>query len=162
MPSSLDEARKMLRDITPLRMDCGLVCGGACCRSLPGEQTGMLLFPGEDARYQDKPGYRILPTATGPLLVCGGSCDRADRPLSCRLFPLLPVLREEGVRVAMDARARAACPLAAQGVRGLSEEFVEAVRRAGQLLAQDEVQRAFLLRLTREQDDLQALQKRFG
>ena len=162
MTSCVDQARELLRDITPLRMDCGLVCGGACCRSLPGEQTGMLLFPGEEAHYQDKPGYTILRAPTGSLLVCRGSCDRADRPLSCRLFPLLPVLREDGVRVAMDARARAACPLAAQGVRGLSEEFVEVVRGAGQLLARDGTQRAFLLRLTREQDDLRALQKRFG
>lgn len=122
----------------------------------------MLLFPGEDAYYRDRPGYEILATDTGPLLVCSGVCDRADRPLSCRLFPLLPVLREEGVKVAMDARARAVCPLAAQGVRGLSEAFVEAVRQAGQALSQDETQQTFLRRLTREQDELRALQKQFG
>ena len=122
----------------------------------------MLLFPGEEAYYQGKPGYELLKTETGPLLVCAGSCDRAERPLSCRLFPLLPVLREDGVRVAMDARARAACPLAAQGVRGLSEGFIEAVRQVGQALSQDETQRAFLRRLTQEQDELRALQKQFG
>ena len=122
----------------------------------------MLLFPGEETWYQGKPGYELLKTETGPLLVCSGSCDRAERPLSCRLFPLLPVLREEGVRVAMDARARAACPLAAEGVRGLSEAFVEAVRQAGQLLSQDDTQRDFLRRLTREQDELRALQRQFG
>ena len=122
----------------------------------------MLLFPGEDAYYRDRPGYELLDTDTGPLLVCSGVCDRTDRPLSCRLFPLLPVLREEGVKVAMDARARAVCPLAAQGVRGLSEAFVEAVRQAGQALSQDETQQTFLRRLTREQDELRALQKQFG
>ena len=122
----------------------------------------MLLFPGEEGYYADRPGYELLGTETGPLLMCAGACDRAERPLSCRLFPLLPVLRAEGVKVAMDARARAACPLSAQGVRGLSEAFVEAVRRAGQILCEDEAQRAFLLRLTEEQDELRALQKRFG
>lgn len=162
MCSALGEARAMLQDVTPLTRDCGLVCGGACCRSLPGEKTGMLLFPGEEAYYQDRPGYDLLDTETGPLLVCAGTCDRAERPLSCRLFPLLPVLREDGVRVAMDARARAACPLAAQGVRGLSGAFVEAVRQTGRTLAGDAVQRDFLLRLTREQDELRALQRQFS
>lgn len=162
MSDCLDRAREVLRDITPLISDCGRVCGGACCRSLPGERTGMLLFPGEDAYYRGKPGYEVLETESGPLLVCVGSCEREERPLSCRLFPLLPVIRAEGVRVAMDARARAACPLAAQGVRGLSEAFVEAVRQAGQALLADEAQRAFLLRLTGEQDELRALQRHFG
>lgn len=162
MSHALHQARALLWDVTPLTMDCGLVCGGACCRSLPGERTGMLLFPGEERYYQDRPGYELLPTETGPLLVCAGTCRREERPLSCRLFPLLPVVRPEGVKVAMDARARAACPLAQQGVRGLSEAFVEAVRQAGQTLMEDEAQRAFLTRLTREQDELKALQKRFG
>ena len=162
MTSALDQARAILRDVTPLTTDCGRVCGGACCRSLPGERTGMLLFPGEEVYYADQPGYELLRAEGGLLLVCAGRCERGERPLSCRLFPLLPVIRAEGVKVAMDARAKAACPLAAQGVRGLSESFVEAVRQAGQTLMEDEGQRAFLLRLTREQDDLRALQKRFG
>ena len=162
MSDSLGQAREILRDVTPLRVDCGQICGGACCRSLPGERTGMLLFPGEEAYYQGKPGYELLETATVPLVVCAGSCDRGERPLSCRLFPLLPVLRAEGVKVAMDARARAVCPLATQGVRGLSDAFVEAVRQAGQALVEDETQRAFLRRLTEEQDELRALQRRFG
>lgn len=162
MTATLEQARETLRDVTPLRMDCGQVCGGACCRSLPGERTGMLLFPGEAALYRDKPGYEIIEAEGGELLVCAGACERTERPLSCRLFPLLPLLREEGVKVAMDARAKAACPLAAQGVRGLAEEFVGAVRRAGQILAEDEVQRAFLRRLTEEHDELRALHKRFG
>ena len=162
MATALVEARELLKDITPLRMDCGQVCGGACCRSLDGERTGMLLFPGEDAFYRGRPGYEVLETETGPLLVCDGTCERAERPLSCRLFPVLPVVRAEGVKVAMDARARAACPLAGQGVRGLSEAFVEAVRQVGQALMEDAEQGEFLRRLTREQDELRALQKRFG
>ena len=162
MSHALDQALALLRDVTSLTMDCGLVCGGACCRSLPGERTGMLLFPGEEAHYADKPDYEVIGTETGPLLVCAGRCRRDERPLSCRLFPLLPVVRPEGVKVAMDARARAACPLARQGVRGLSEDFVEAVRQAGQALMADGEQRDFLTRLTREQDELRALQKRFG
>ncbi len=47
LPESLVAARKLLEEITPLQTDCGLVCGGACCQTHPGEETGMLLFPGE-------------------------------------------------------------------------------------------------------------------
>ena len=67
----------------------------------------MLLFPGEEAYYANLPGYRLLPTAQGTLLICSGQCDRADRPLSCRLFPLLPVVREGGVKVAMEGSSLA-------------------------------------------------------
>ena len=49
LPESLVAARKLLEVITPLQTDCGLVCGGACCQTHPGEETGMLLFPGEAA-----------------------------------------------------------------------------------------------------------------
>ena len=42
-------AREMLMDVTPLRRDCGGVCGAACCACDEDGQGGMLLFPGEDA-----------------------------------------------------------------------------------------------------------------
>ena len=122
----------------------------------------MLLFPGEEAYYTSLPGYRLLDTEQGTLLICDGRCERADRPLSCRLFPLLPLLREDGVKVATDLRARAVCPLARQGKDALLPEFVAAVRQAGRMLAEDEEQRAFLARLTRQQDELKALRRQFG
>lgn len=156
--SCLAQARALLETVTPLRADCGELCGKACCASLQGETTGMLLFPGEEALYADKPGWRVLEHR---LVVCPGRCLREERPLSCRLFPLLPLLRESGVRVAMDARARAVCPLYAQGVHALSEDLIEAMRHAGQLLAEDSETRDFLMRLTREQDELRALQRQF-
>ena len=52
LPESLVAARKLLEEITPLQTDCGLVCGGACCQTHPGEETGMLLFPGEAEMYR--------------------------------------------------------------------------------------------------------------
>ncbi|MBQ8556804.1 MAG: hypothetical protein IJ438_13175 [Clostridia bacterium] len=161
LPETIKQARDMLRDVTPLRTDCGMTCGGACCMSLPGEMTGMLLFPGEEAYYVGREGYAMTDTGHGMLLTCDGQCSREDRPLSCRLFPLLPLLRADGVKVATDLRARAVCPLAKQGKDALLPEFVAAVRRAGQLLVQDEAQAAFLLRLTRNQDELKALRKQF-
>lgn len=159
--NTVERARALLQDITPLHADCGLTCGGACCRSLPGETTGMLLFPGEDASYAELPGYRIIDTPQGKLLTCSGHCERKDRPLSCRLFPLLPLLRPDGVKVATDLRAKAVCPLSRQSKDALDPAFVQAVRQVGQLLADDPEQRAFLLQLTKNQDELKALRKQF-
>ncbi len=161
LPDALTRARALLEDVTPLKSDCGLTCGGACCRPLEGENTGMLLFPGEDAYYAGRAGYTMTDTGHGMLLTCSGRCDRADRPLSCRLFPLLPLLRTDGVKVATDLRARTVCPLARHGKDGLAAEFVSAVREVGRILAEDEGQRAFLMQLTRQQDELKALRDAF-
>lgn len=162
LPDAVAKARALFDDLTPLRADCGLYCGGACCQSMEGEPTGMLLFPGEDVCYEGHAGYVMVQAEHGRLLICSGRCSRDERPLSCRLFPLIPLLREEGVKVATDQRAKAVCPLAKRGKETLLPEFVSAVRQAGRILAADETQRAFLLRLTQEQDDLKALRNQFG
>jgi len=161
LPDALMRARALFDDLTPLRTDCGLVCGGACCQPAAGEDTGMLLFPGEKAYYEGLAGYRMLETPHGTLLICSGRCERADRPLSCRLFPLLPLIRPDGVKTATDLRAKAVCPLARAGKDALSAEFVAAVREAGRILAQAPAQRDFLARLTAQQDELKALQRKF-
>lgn len=161
LPDTLVRARALLDTLTPLRTDCGLTCGGACCRSLEGENTGMLLFPGEEAWYEGREGYRMTATDHGVLLICSGRCERSDRPLSCRLMPLLPLLRPDGVKVATDLRAKAVCPLARQGKDALDPAFVAAVREVGRILAEDDVQRAFLARLTAQQDELKALRNQF-
>ena len=41
LPKSLVAARKLLEEITPLQTDCGLVCGGACCQTHPGEDAAV-------------------------------------------------------------------------------------------------------------------------
>lgn len=155
-------AREKLNHVTPLKRDCGRVCGARCCRSCEGEETGMLLFPGEETLYRDREGWRILDTDSGKLVICPGECNREERPLSCRLFPLLPVIRNGVVRAAMDQRARAVCPLARQGIRAVDPAFAEAVREAGGLLAGDEAQRRMLERLTAEQDELRQLREKLG
>ena len=162
MNDALRRARAMLRDVTPLRSDCGLCCGHRCCASAEAEATGMLLFPGEAAYYTGRPGYALREAKQGMLLMCEGSCNREDRPLSCRIFPLLPVVREDGVKVAVDFRARSVCPLARQGRSAMSNEFIHAVRESGRILCEDEVQRSFLLMLTHAQDEWKALRRQVG
>ena len=122
----------------------------------------MLLFPGEDTLYRDREGWTIRQTPAGPMVICPGTCSREDRPLACRLFPLLPVIRDGTVKAAMDQRAYAVCPLARQGIRALDPEFAEAVREAGRMLAADGEQYRFLEVLTEEQDELKQLRNRLG
>ena len=162
MHDTLRKAREILEKVTPLKTDCGRVCGARCCRSLEGEETGMLLFPGEEACYAGKPGWKLRKTSAGTLLICPGHCARDERPLACRIFPLLPVIRDGEVKVAADQRARAVCPLLKQGIRGMDPAFAEAVREAGKILAEDAAQRTFIERMTEEQDELKSLRDRLG
>ena len=162
MQDALKKARELLADVTPLKTDCGKVCGAKCCRSLEDEETGMLLFPGEEEAYLEKESWTVRETGAGLLAVCPGTCDRNERPLACRIFPLLPVIRDGEVKVAADQRARAVCPLLKQGIRGMDPAFAEAVREAGKTLAADAAQRAFLGRMTEEQDELKSLRDRLG
>lgn len=112
---------RALERLTPLARDCGALCGGRCCQG--GPEDGMLLFPGEEALYPTHTlpaGWTVrdseimLPDRTAPvrLLVCNGQCDRRIRPVSCRIFPLLPFVDEDGeLRADPDMRAFAMCPL---------------------------------------------------
>ena len=159
MKDAVKQARELLAELTPLKTDCGKICGARCCRSLEGEETGMLLFPGEEAEYRGKPGWKLLETAAGTLAVCPGACGRDERPLACRLFPLLPVIRGDGVKAAVDQRAKTVCPLTRYGLRGMDPAFTEAVREAGRILAEDPEQKEFLETLTLEHDELRALRR---
>ena len=122
----------------------------------------MLLFPGEETEYAGKPGWKLRETPAGTLAVCPGRCERKERPLACRIFPLLPVIRDGTVKAAADQRAKAVCPLLKQGIRGMDPAFTDAVREAGKLLAEDPQQRKFMEMLTGEQDELKTLRERLG
>ena len=138
-------ARDLLETVTPLKSDCGRACGGACCQPDEDGPGGMLLFPGEEALYEILPeGFSIreddavLPGLK--LLTCDGVCERKNRPLSCRLFPMLPT--RTGAK--MDRRAWAVCPLMESGKRGLNPAFVDAVKEAGRMLYDCPEHAAFL------------------
>ena len=123
---------------------------------------GMLLFPGEEEAYEGKADWRIRQTAQGNMVICSGICERDERPLSCRLFPLLPLIGDDGkIRIIPDQRAKPVCPLARQGKEALDPAFIEAVREAGELLAEHEEQAVFLDMLEEEQEELKELRKKF-
>lgn len=145
-------AKELLENVTPLKFDCGKTCGAACCAADEDGQGGMVLFPGEEALYADVPdGMRLTPyDAIMPgqtLLTCSGSCDRSMRPLSCMLFPLTPVIEEndgrETLKIRMDPRAYAVCPLCEGGVRGMDAQFVQCVREAARILSKCPEHRAY-------------------
>lgn len=120
-----------LEGLTPLFGDCGELCDKACCKG--DDKTGMRLFPHEPSPL------KAIEAEGGALAVCGGSCNRSERPLSCRIFPFFPTIDDEGrIRVKIDMRAYRLCPLAenSESIR-FDKDFLRAVRRVGRLLSRD-------------------------
>ncbi|MBQ8536739.1 MAG: hypothetical protein IJ461_04970 [Clostridia bacterium] len=138
---ALDKARKLLENVTPMRADCGKLCQAACCQPSQEEENGMLLFPGEARYYEGASWCRLIPHGSTQLLVCEGRCPRENRPLACRMFPLVTL---PGGRAPLDVRAWPVCPLMPSGRRGLREDFVLSVKEAARILEADPAQKAFM------------------
>jgi hypothetical protein len=154
MADSIDYSRiyTLLGSLTPLRSDCGRLCGSACCAVSP-DLPGMYLFPGEARCYEGKEGFVIHPTEMpgyGPvqLLSCDGHCDRSTRPLACRVFPLAPKVLASAVKTRLDPRGRPVCPLCHQSRAALSSEFVAGVEAVFAELMQHPDTEAFLRALS--------------
>ena len=137
--------------------DCGALCGAACCQPDADGQGGVHLFPGEEAQNDPLPEGFTLTADDGVmpgmrLLTCVGSCRRDQRPLACRMFPLTPVLiaseGKEQLRVRVDPRAFAVCPLSASGVRGMDAAFGRAVLEAARTLCLCGEHRAYIRALS--------------
>lgn len=154
VPAGLDRKTykrvyRLLEKVTPLREDCGALCGKLCCRPVRPE-TGIYLFPGEEAMLrgteewlewteQQAQEYDFPPSWRGPVYFvrCHGHCPREKRPLQCRFFPLTAHYLPEGhlvliwETVALPYR----CPLLG-GRFPLEQAFIEAVAKAWELLLQ--------------------------
>lgn len=139
----IESCYSVLRRTTPLNFDCGKICNGKCCKG--DEKTGMLLFPGEENLID--PDINVIETENGDkLAVCNGTCDRNRRPLSCRIYPLFPVVSEDGeVNVCFDYRAD--CPLYKEEYE-FSKGFVKGVKRVGKYLLLNEETKEFYLELS--------------
>ena len=149
--SDYTELYKLFTNVTPLKQDCGVLCGSACCKG--DENTGMRLFP------QEETPLRVVETEGARYAVCAGACNREDRPLSCRIFPFFPTVDEKGkVRVVADPRAVNVCPLARHCEEAAFDpRFLRRVKKAGRLLARDAEGLAFLKEITREIEEVSAL-----
>lgn len=150
------EAYRLLEQVTPLRVDCGQLCSGACCISEDNE-AGMYLYPGEECMYKNEntPWLRIEPSAflygdadkVTQIAICDGTCDRALRPLSCRIFPLIPYLKEDGKpEIIIDPRAKSMCPLAQTfRMADFEPEFVRRVKMIFGVLLKNKDVRDFVI-----------------
>ncbi len=154
-------AREALDHVTPLHGDCGRICGAACCAGDESGKGGMLLLPGEEALYASlPPGYSLIrDDSVLPglyLLTCSGTCSREERPYSCRIFPLTPVLCSENgsekLKVRVDPRSFSLCPLSEQGIRGMDRNFSEMVLESARILCACPEHRAYFLALHRYLD----------
>lgn len=136
---------------TPLPFDCGTLCGGACCRDTEPD-SGMYLFPREEQLYTAKDSWASLcdtdffyqKGTCAKLLQCPGRCNRNKRPLACRIFPLVPYIKDGACRVVMDPRAKWMCPLTTLSLDDLAPEFVHQVKAAARLLCAYRETRLFL------------------
>lgn len=137
----------IIKNFTPLTVDCGVLCGGACCKG--DNNTGMRLFPFENTSLPlniTDDGVR--------LAVCKGTCDRAERPLACKIFPFFPTIDDDGkIYVELDYRAYRLCPMVEHSDELLFDpEFLNAVEKIGYILSQDNECRQFLYDSTEEID----------
>ncbi|MCX7714438.1 MAG: hypothetical protein N2171_01710 [Clostridia bacterium] len=149
---------RLFDDATPINADCGRLCRKACCR---GDDLGMYLFPGEKSVYEFlKPDWIKIENSdftyfydgqkkSAPIAFCNGVCDRYQRPLSCRIFPLVPFLTDDGkVDVIVDPRAKAVCPLASLDAEDYDRTFVKNVKKTFSLLCKNKQVYAFMKEYT--------------
>lgn len=142
-----DKIFKTMGKLTPLTVDCGVLCGCACCKG--DENTGMLLFPFEESELE------IKITENGDkLAVCDGTCDRSKRPLACRIFPFFPTIDDKGkIYVELDLRAHRLCPMIEHSDELLFDpKFLKAVKKVGKILSKDDECKKFLKKSTEEID----------
>ncbi len=155
---------RMFDECTPIPTDCGKYCDKACCR---GDDCGMYLFPGEKKVFEMlKPDWSELSisdleynfegkTKKTPIIFCDGNCDRFQRPLACRIFPLTPYLDKNGkLNVIVDPRARSICPLTYElDVSDYDKKFVKNIKKAFILLSKNKEIYAFLNTYSRQLDE---------
>lgn len=149
----------LLRNETPLSFDCGKICNGKCCKG--DDNTGMLLFPGEENLIDEN--IEIKVTENGDkIAVCNGSCDRNKRPLSCRIYPLFPLVVKEDdiekVKTVIDIKAD--CPLNDCEYK-FKKAFLRKVKRVGKYLLLNEEIKEFYLSLCDDYKEYLSLLKLF-
>lgn len=156
----------MLDKTTPLLTDCGELCNKACCAE-EDQETGMYLFPGEEEMFSGEHPWLIIEESSltygngKPVLlaICKEHCPRGSRPLSCRIFPLIPYIdHSRSLIIRTDPRAVPICPLArASSMQKIDENFIDTVADAFRLLIKDSEIRSFILKLSRLIDDYEDL-----
>ncbi len=156
---------KLFDGSTPVSFDCGRFCGKACCEG--DSEAGMYLFPGEESVFKllepdwaeiEKSDFIYETSGVKKrvkILICKGECDRYQRPLACRIFPLTPYINADGeLEIITDPRARAVCPLTEAVLENdLSPVFRRNVEKAFLTLTKNREVRDFLQSYSRMLDE---------
>lgn len=143
---------RVLDGVSPVPMDCGTICGKACCTG--PEDLGIFLLPGEEELQKQDPDWLTWSVEQSPewdflglypeeevwFVRCKDplQCHRENRPIQCRTFPAEPHLREDGslVLIYNDLDLPYTCPLIAADTV-LDEDFLETTYRVWQRLLAD-------------------------
>ena len=98
------------------------------------------------------------------MLICSGECNREERPLACRIFPLFPIVYEDNgknkIKIIYDPRA-GMCPLAREN-RLLDPKFVKEVRMAARSLMRDSEILEYMKAVSEELTDILELKHLLG
>jgi hypothetical protein len=158
-----------LEKSTPLSGDCGVICAKKCCMGTSSD--GMLLFPGEESLYNDSGSWYTIKDSgvTLPgnikikLFTCIGNCQRELRPLSCRIFPLMPYINSDGrIDLRFDLRGIGICPLISNpDLYPIDEGFIDNVHLAFSHLVYEKPVIKFLKFLSEQYDEIEALLRKF-
>ncbi len=155
----IDSCYSVLRNVTPFFFDCGKICDSRCCKG--DNKTGMLLFPGEE-KFVDK-SFNIIEKDENHFVVCGGCCNRNNRPLSCMIYPLFPVIKtvdgKQTIEVIFDPRAN--CTLTS-GEFEILRKFCKRVKRVGKYLLLNDETAAFYRALSEEIVEIENLKHLLG
>lgn len=149
---------RLLDRVSPLDIDCGKLCGAACCTidrvgSSENTEMGLYLLPGEekihDKKYswltwteENTADYDFPESWNGKVFFvkCNGPehCKRKLRPIQCRTFPLAPHIEFDGeltlIYNDMDLPYR--CPLIDDEIP-LNDDFVQATLTVWKHLIRD-------------------------
>ncbi|MCD7828399.1 MAG: hypothetical protein LUG85_07700 [Clostridiales bacterium] len=154
------KAYELLDRATPLKKDCGRLCGSICCKG--DEHTGMWLFPGEDEFFSGNDNFKVTDCGNNfgyKAVICSGSCDRHERPLACRFFPYFPMTDEQGFDVRADIRGIRLCPLLLRNIKP-NHDFIRQIRIASRLLSRDEEIRNYIKNINEMLDEIEYLAER--
>lgn len=129
-----ERAYALLDELTPIQADCGELCKKRCCKGT--DEDGMILFPFEKdflggqrfLTFSQKGGFNTA--------VCKGKCKREWRPMACRIYPFVPVVKGETIEVQPDPRATYVCPLVLHGKEYIDPKFIQAVKEAFTILGE--------------------------
>jgi len=164
------DAWSRLEGITPLPFDCGKLCEKSCCGG--SENDGMLLFPGEEFLYDgtDMEWFHIKDSNIAlpdgyiiKLLVCAGECPREMRPLSCRIFPIVPYINKQNrVEFRLDLRSLGICPIVFRPDENpVQEEFIDSLYYAFPPLLKDSRIVEFIRVLSAQYDEMAGFLTKF-